>query len=173
MPVRTVRALLALSTIASWASESMAETSRTFRVGAIIANGCAFSVDTGGSWGSIDLGSVNGVDGGAAQGSLVTAAAAGLQIDCTPGMNVTLTADNGNQPTNGVRQLVHATRSADRVPYQLFANGSQTPWTSQAIALAFPIGTSRLSVPVQARTVVQRGVAAGRYSDVVRITVTW
>jgi len=116
---------------------------------------------------------VNGVDGGAAQGSLVTAVAAGLQIDCTPGMSVTLTADNGNQSANGVRQLVHATRPADRMPYQLFANGSQTPWTSQAIALAFPLGTSRLSVPVQARAVVQHGVAAGRYSDVVRITVTW
>ncbi|WP_235516377.1 hypothetical protein, partial [Sphingomonas sp. Leaf226] len=72
----------------------MAETSRTFRVGAVIANGCAVSAETGGSWGSIDLGSVNGVDGGAAQGSLVTAVAAGLQIDCTPGMSVTLTADN-------------------------------------------------------------------------------
>ncbi|WP_031395497.1 Csu type fimbrial protein [Sphingomonas sp. STIS6.2] len=171
--MRAVRAFLAVSAVAGCASGSMAETSRTFRVGAVIANGCAISADTGGNWGSIDLGSVNGVDGGAAQGSLVTAVAAGLQIDCTPGMSVTLTADNGTQPSNGVRQLVHATRPADRMPYQLFANGSQTPWTSQAIALAFPIGTSRLSVPVHARAVVQRGVAAGRYSDVVRITVTW
>jgi spore coat protein U-like protein len=167
-------AVAALLIAAGWTSPGVAETSRAFRVGAIIANGCAISADAGGGdWGTIDLGSVDGLGGGSVQASLTTATAAGLQLDCTPGMTVNLTADNGGQPLNGVRQLVHATRPADRVPYQLFANGSQTPWTSQAIPLAFAVGTSRLSLPVQARAVVPRGVVAGRYSDVVRITVTW
>lgn len=170
--MRSVRSALLVAAI--WAPQSAAETSRTFRVGAVIANGCAITAGSGGgNWGSIDLGAVDGLAGGTAQGTLLTSGAAGLQLDCTPGMSVSLTADNGNQPVNGVRQLVHATRSSDRLPYQLFANGSQTPWTSQALALAFPIGTSRLSVPVQARAVVPRGVTAGRYADVIRVTVTW
>ncbi len=166
-------AVAALLIAAGWASAGAAETSRAFRVGAIIANGCAISADAGGNWGAIDLGSVDGLGGGSVQASVTTASAAGLQLDCTPGMTVNLTADNGNQPLHGVRQLVHATRSGERVPYQLFANGSQTPWTSQPIPLAFAVGTSRLSMPVQARAVVPRGAVAGRYSDVVRITVTW
>jgi spore coat protein U-like protein len=174
MPVayRMAATMLASAIAGGWgATSATAETSKSFQVSAVIANGCAVSTSGGGSWGSIDLGTVAGVSTGTVQANLVSSGNAGIQLDCTPGMTVNVTADTGLTPNgSGVRQLASGTNT---VPYLLYVNGSNTPWTSQAIPLTFATGTSHLALPVTAKATLSGAQKAGAYADTVRVTFTW
>jgi spore coat protein U-like protein len=154
------------------ATSATAETSKSFQVSAVVANGCSVTTSGGASsWGNIDLGTVSGVTSGTVQASLLSNGTAGIQIDCTPGMTASVSADTGLNPSSGgVRQLISGT---SKVPYLLYANGSNTPWTTNAIALSFPVGTSHLSVPVVAKTTLSGATKAGAYADTVRVTLSW
>ncbi|MDH7639778.1 spore coat protein U domain-containing protein [Sphingomonas oryzagri] len=153
------------------AAPATAETSKSFQVSAVVANGCSVTTSGGSSWGSIDLGTVSGVSTATVQASLLQSGQAGLQIDCTPGMTASVTADTGLTPTTGgVRQLASGTST---VPYLLYANGSNVPWTTNAIALSFPVGTSHLSVPIVAKATLAGATRAGAYADTVRVTLSW
>ncbi|MBA2934769.1 spore coat protein U domain-containing protein [Sphingomonas sp. CGMCC 1.13654] len=154
------------------ATSATAETSKAFQVSAVVANGCSVTTSGGASnWGSIDLGTVSGVTSGTVQASLLSNGTAGIQIDCTPGMTASVSADTGLNPTSGgVRQLVSGT---SKVPYLLYANGSNTAWTTNAIALSFPVGTSHLSMPVVAKATLSGATKAGAYADTVRVTLSW
>lgn len=150
-----------------------AETQKSFTVSAIIATGCSVAADGAGHWGQINLGSVNGATGGFVSASLLNGGVSDLRINCTPGTSVNVTADNGDYASGGTRRLRHASESASFVPYALYANGSQTAWSSQAIGLSFPIGTSQRLLPVRAEATVPAATRAGSYSDTVRVTVSW
>jgi spore coat protein U-like protein len=154
------------------ATSATAETLKSFQVSAVVANGCSVTTSGGASsWGSIDLGTVSGITNGTVQAGLLANGTAGIQIDCTPGMTASVTADTGLNPSSGgVRQLASGT---SKVPYQLYANGSNTPWTTNAIALSFPVGTSHMSVPVVAKATLAGATKAGAYADTVRVTLTW
>jgi spore coat protein U-like protein len=166
---------LAALILAGWVPPAFAETSKPFTVGATIAQGCAIATDGGGggTFGNIDLGTVSGVLAQSVSGSLVASLQTGLQIDCTPGTSANVTADQGDQPSGGVRRLVHATQAASLVPYQLFANNSQTPWTSQSVPVSFAAGVQHQALPITAVATLSGPTRGGGYSDIVRITVTW
>ena len=70
-------------------------------------------------------------------------------------------ADGGN-----VLQMVGALAG-------LFAGGSATPWTTQSIALSFASGTTRRTLPSRGVATLSGAMAAGVYSDTVRITLSW
>jgi spore coat protein U-like protein len=150
-----------------------AETQKSFTVSAVIANGCSIATNGGGRWGDIALGTVGGLASGTVQANLLNGAATGMQIDCTPGTSVNVAADAGDHAIAGVRQLAHATVGTSLISYQLFANGSATPWTTQTVPLSFPIGTSHLALPVTAKATLAAPMRGGAYSDTVRVTVTW
>lgn len=145
---------------------------QSFQVSASIATGCAVTANAG-SWGQINLGTVSGVASGTASGALVSAGGVGLVIDCTPGTALSISAGNGANPGAGTRQLALSTDSNARIPYKLYANGSATPWTSQSVPLAFPVGTSRLSLPISATATLPGVQRAGAYADTVQITLNW
>lgn len=147
-----------------------AETSKSFQVSATIANGCAVTSGAGGNWGTINLGTVAGTHSGNAEAGLISGAVSGIQVDCTPGMSVNLTANSGLNPAGGVRQLAS---QAERIGYELRVGSGATNWTSQAIGLAFPLGTSRQTLPVVARVNLSGTAKAGAYSDSVQVTLTW
>ncbi|USI71599.1 Csu type fimbrial protein [Sphingomonas morindae] len=174
MPVRYRMAAVMLASGFSLGLVSFpatAETAKSFQVSAIVANGCSVTTSGGGSWGSIDLGTVSGVSTATVQASLLQAGQAGLQFDCTPGMTASITADAGLSPTSAsIRQLASG---AGRVPYTLYANGSNVPWTTNAIALSFPVGSSHISMPVIAKATLTGATPAGAYADTVRITLSW
>jgi spore coat protein U-like protein len=150
-----------------------AETSKSFSVTAVIATGCSVVTDGAGHWGQINLGTVNGALGGTASASLLNSGLSDLRINCTPGTSVNVTADNGNHASGGTRRLEHTTQTGNFVSYTLYANGSQTPWTSQSIPLSFPVGTSQRLLPVSAQAIVPAATRAGAYADTVRVTVSW
>lgn len=172
--MRAVAVLVASTLILVSAGAARAETTKTFQVTAVIASGCAVTTSaSGGTWGNINLGTISGVSTSPVSASLVVGAATGVQVDCTPGLTANLTVDNGNQPLAGIRQMVHATNTASRVPYMLYANGSATAWTTQSIPLSFTVGASHQSLPVRAQATLSGPTLAGAYSDTVRVTMTW
>ena len=155
------------------AAPAQAELTKSFQLSATIANGCSVATTSTGTWGDINLGSVSGITTGTASANLLSGGQAGMQLSCTPGLSVQVSADNGNQPVGGVRQLVHSVNSTSKVPYQLYANGSATPWTTQTITLSFPAGTSQQSLPVKATATLAAPTRAGNYSDTVHVTLSW
>lgn len=167
--IRRGAAWMLIAGVALLPGTAKAETARSFKVSATIASGCAVTVDGTGAWGSIDLGTANGATGGTLEAGVTN----GLQLACTPGTVATISADAGEHARAGVPQLAHAADAASLIPYHLFVNGGTVPWEGQSIALTFPAGTARLSLPVRARATVPRPARAGRYADVVRITVHW
>ena len=166
---RLVAAALALGLPAT----ASAELAKLFTVSASIANGCFVETGAAGAWGSIDLGSLNGVTGGTAEAELLLGQKAGLQLNCTPGTTTTVTADLGAHPSGGQRRMAHMGTGQTMIPYLLFANGASTPWAGEGISISFPVGTSRQTLLLRATTVLSKPVAAGSYSDTVRITVSW
>ena len=164
----SIAGLLVLS-----AAPAHAELTKSFQLSATIANGCSVAVTGNGTWGDISLGSVSSITNGSGSANLLSGSNAGMQISCTPGMSVQVSADNGNQPIGGVPQLVHSVSSASKVPYQLYANNSATPWTTQTITLSFPAGTSLQSLPVKATATFAAPMRAGAYSDTVHVTLSW
>lgn len=152
---------------------AQAELTKSFQLSATIANGCSVATTGTGTWGDINLGSVSGIATGSASANLISGGNTGMQVSCTPGMSVQVSADNGNQPVGGVRQLVHSVNSASTVPYQLYANNSATPWTTQTITLSFPTGTSLQTLPVKATATLAAPMRAGAYSDTVHVTLSW
>jgi spore coat protein U-like protein len=166
-------ATLLMVVLVGWARQGDAETGKSFQVSADIVKGCLVTVDGAGQWGRIDFGTVSGMAQGTVDADLLSGATSGIQIDCTPNTNASLTADNGDHASNGVRQMGLNGSNSPAIHYQLFADGSSTPWTTQAIPLAFPAGTSHRVLPVLGRATLNRPMAAGTYTDTVRVTLTW
>lgn len=163
-------ALLCLAIIGGMAQA--ADRRVSFLVGASVVNGCTVASDASGNWGDIALGTVAGVPGTVASGSLTAAGLAGISIDCTPGADVTVTADQGLYALSGARRLAPSA-GADRIPYRLFVDGGTTPWTTQSVRLAFPVGAQRRLLPIRAEATLPGMVAAGRYTDTVRVTLSF
>lgn len=168
------RAIIIFALICAGAGQADAASpvQQAFQVSAVIATGCAVTASAG-SWGQIDLGGVQGVQSGTVSATLVSPGGAGLVVDCTPGTMLAVTADNGSYASGGMRQLALATDPTRRIPYQLFANGSGTPWSGQSVAMSFPVGTSRLALPIAATATLPGVQKAGAYADTVQITIQW
>lgn len=143
----------------------------SFQVAAAIVTGCAVATDASGRWGTIDLGTIAGAGAKVASGALLSARLAGLQLSCTPGTTVSVTADAGDHASGGQRQLAGGGSAV--IPYVLYANGSATAWTTQAVALSFPAGVSAQALPVRASAAISSPVPAGTYTDTVRITLSF
>lgn len=162
----------ALASLAALSMPARAETAKSFQVSADIVKGCIVAVDAAGQWGKIDFGTVSGVAQGTVDADLLAGAVGGIQIDCTPNTTAYVTVDSGDHAANGVRRMgLGATGYA--IPYLLYADGSSTPWTTQSVAVSFPAGTSRKVLPVRGRATLNGPMAAGAYTDTVRVTLTW
>lgn len=169
--MRPLAVLLAIALMP--ATEVAAETSKSFVVSADIANGCVISTDGSAGLGRIDFGTVSGVAQGTVNASLLLGAAAGISIECTPGLTVSMTANAGAHSSNGNRRLGPASGGATPIPYQLFVDGSSTPWGAQAITVPFVVGTGRRTLPITGTATLTRPMAAGSYSDTVQVTLSW
>ncbi|WP_188658357.1 Csu type fimbrial protein [Sphingomonas metalli] len=160
----------AVAATAYWVAAPVgAETTKSFQVSAQIVAGCIVVANGQGSWGAIDLGSVAGTAGASAQGSLISTAGAGVSIECTPGLSATLAIDTGDHPAGSQRRLGLMGGTAT-IPYQLYVDGAATAFAGST-PLSFTAGP-RL-VPIRAVATLAAPAAAGRYTDTVRVTLSW
>lgn len=165
--------LFAAAVLALTGTPCAAQKTQTFQVSAAIVKGCTIAATGAGQWGTIDFGTRSGMAQGTVDAALVSAAGAGIQLECTPGTTISVSADTGLHAASGARRLGLNGGSTATVAYQLFADGSSTPWTTQALSIDFPVGTSKRTLPVVGRATLSRPMAAGSYSDTVRVTITW
>lgn len=147
-----------------------AQTTQSFTVAATIVPGCQVQTIAGGSWGRIDLGTVPGTSTGTVEADLL-ASGTGISIECTPGTTATLRADTGLNASGGVRRLAQTSGSA-QLPYRLLLDGG-SEWTTQALTLDFTAAQPVRRLPLKGRAVLPGALAAGRYTDTVRITISW
>ncbi|WP_448501884.1 Csu type fimbrial protein [Sphingomonas sp.] len=162
--------LCAFAIAASVPSHAYAQTAQSFSVSATVVPGCAVQGVAGSEWGRIDLGTVPGTTTGTIEGELV-ANGAGIAIECTPGTTASVRADGGEHFEGGARGLRRAGGGA-RIPYRLMLDG-EVEWTTQAVALNFTASLAVQRLPLRASATLPGALAAGRYSDTVRVTISW
>jgi spore coat protein U-like protein len=164
---------IGMAAIAAVPMASKAETSRSFQVTAAIVKGCVVATDASAQLGRIDFGTVPGTARGPTDATLLSGSTSGIAIECTPDTDVTITADLGEHASGGVRRLGLNGGNQDVVAYQLYADGSTTAWTTQALSLRFASGATSRTMPIVGRAQLTGAMAAGSYSDTVRVTVAW
>lgn len=147
-----------------------AQTTQSFTVSATVVQGCQVQTLAAGNWGRIDLGTVPGTSSGTVEADLL-GSGTGLSIECTPGTTATLRADPGLNASGGGRTLAPTSGTA-RLPYRLILDGG-SEWTTQPISLDFTPAQPVRRLPLKGRAVLPGALPAGRYTDTVRITLTW
>ncbi len=162
--------LCAFAIAASVPFHAHAQTAQSFPVSATVVPGCAVQGVAGGEWGRIDLGAVPGTTTGTIEGELV-ANGAGIAIECTPGTTASVRADAGEHFESGARGLRRA-GGGTRIPYRLMLDGG-VEWTTQAVALDFTSARPVQRLPLRASATLPGALAAGRYADTVRVTISW
>ncbi len=149
-----------------------ADRRQSFEVSASVVRGCVVTAEAGGRWGAISLGTVNGLPGTSATGTLLSGGVAGLALSCTPGTRVNVTADAGDHAVAGQRRL-QRNGGNEALGYALYADGGTTAWTTQAVTLTFADDVARRMLPVTASATLAQAMPAGTYTDTVRVTLTF
>ncbi|WP_313517625.1 spore coat U domain-containing protein [Pseudomonas sp.] len=147
----------------------------SFQLSASVQAGCVLgsgSADAT-SFGSIDFGQLAGLGADVKAASSVSGGS--IQLQCTPGTDLTISLNNGANGVSGVRYMA---KGSERLRYQLYQDASySTVWGDQnagtPMSMTFPAGGT-LSLPVYARLFATSPLpSAGLYSDVVTVTVTY
>ena len=165
---RALPRLLALL-LCSVTSPLDAALTSTFQVSATVVAGCL--VEGGASnYGSLDFGSYS-----ALSTSSVTTALGGttVTLQCTPGVNLSMSVDAGQNSASGTRNLKRSSGSS-LVAYQLFrdAGFSQSLGINQCVPVSYS-NPAIIKLPVYARAQLTGNLPAGNYTDVVQVVLTF
>lgn len=147
-----------------------AQTRADFSVSARIVNGCAVALDTGGVVGQIDFGTLPGTASQSVEADLLSSGGTGIAIECTPGATASVSADMGDHASGGERRMGSGT---NHIAYRLLLGSGPGEWATQPVTLSFPAGGSAQRLALRGRAILTGVHAAGRYSDTVRVTVSW
>jgi spore coat protein U-like protein len=153
-------------------SPASAELTKDVTVSADVVSGCRIATTASNSFGDADLGSYPGTSTATAEAVVVGAVGNGLKVQCTPGVQLNLSADGGDHAAGGQRYLA-GPASSTPIAYSLYANGSGTPWTNNSIPLAFTSISPVQTVPIVVRSTLPGNARAGTYTDAVRVTLSW
>ncbi len=147
-----------------------AQTRADLSVAARIVNGCAVALDAGGVVGRIDFGTLPGTASQSVEADLLSGGATGIAIECTPGATASVSADMGDHASGGERRMGSG---ADHIAYRLSLGSGPGEWGTQPVALSFPTGGGAQRLTLKGRAILTGAHAAGRYTDTVRVTVSW
>nr|WP_240993503.1 spore coat U domain-containing protein [Asaia bogorensis] len=125
-----------------------------------------------GSFGTLDFGSVSSLSRNAVSARLDTGSA--ITLNCTPGISVMMSLDDGLHPLNGSRTMMR-NGGTERVSYSLYGDSSYS--TALSPGTSFALDTSHspapLSFPVYGRAMPDGTSPPGQYSDTVTVTIQW
>lgn len=160
-------AVVLLACIASLPLPLAAVTGTTFQVSASIVAGCLV-VGGGSNYGNLNYGSYSSLS----TSTVSTALASSVQLQCTPGVTLSMSVDGG-QNNSGGRRLKLTTGSA-MVGYQLFRDAglSQALGISQSVNVAYS-NADNITLPIYGRVVLPGNQPAGTYTDVVQVQLSW
>ncbi|SDS98373.1 Spore coat protein U (SCPU) domain-containing protein [Pseudomonas asplenii] len=139
----------------------------TFQVTASILSGCLV-VGGGSLYGNLNYGSHAASTIAPVSASL----ASGVQLQCTPGVTLTMSVDGG-QNNSGGRNLKLGGGSA-QLAYQLYSDIglSQALGIGQSVNVAYS-DANNIRLPIYGRVVLPGIQPAGIYSDVLQVQLTW
>jgi spore coat protein U-like protein len=160
-----VAVLLACAASVPW--PLAAATGATFQVSANIVAGCLV-VGGVSAYGNLNFGSNSALSTSTLSTSLVS----GVQLQCTPGVALSMSVDGGQNNSSG-RNLKISSGTA-KVAYQLFHDAAftQSLGISQSVSVAYS-DANNISLPIYGRVVLPGNQPAGAYSDVLQVQLTW
>lgn len=155
-------------------SDTLLPTTHTLTVSAQIVTGCSV---INGSGGTLNLGMLNfGTWPAVATGPVGAAqvSGSGVQIQCTPGLNLSMTVDGGLHPTAGNSQRNLLGPNATSIAYQLYADAGHTRPIGIGEALAVPVSGGTVTLPIYGGlTLPGPTVPPGTYTDTVQVTLSY
>lgn len=160
------------------AAPAFAETEDSFQVSATISSGCSVDgVGTSGSagdMGTLDFGQDSVFSTATHSTSLV--GNQNIRLRCTVGANLRMTIGGGQNSASGVRNLQRTGHPEQRIQYRLYSNAGMT--NEIAIGVEQPIAVTSgnaqdIPLPIYARLTLPGTYAAGAYSDIIQVTLTW
>lgn len=143
---------------------------QNFQVSASLVPGCL--IQGGGVLGTLDFGTLSGIDSRAANAVLVQNAS--FSIACTPGTTLTMNLGGGNHFT-ATRNLQRV-NNADLIGYRLFTSASLTPASEIPVNQAIPVSHGdgeHIQLPVYGQLQLDGFNPAGTYTDNVTVTLSW
>lgn len=157
-------ALLALAS--SLSLPLTAATSTTFQVSASIVSGCLV-VGGATNYGSLDYGTQSATS----TSTVSTSLGVGVQLQCTPGVALSMTIDGGRNGGGSIRNL---SNGVSQIPYTLYseASFSQALTVGQSVNVAYS-NPNNIRLPIYGRVVLPGNLPAGTYTDVVQVQLTW
>ncbi len=147
-------------------------TTQSFRVNATVSAGCSVNIGAGGEFGTLNLGSHNGVDTRRVSTSFIMNSA--FNLSCTPGVALNMAIDGG-QHYGSVRNL-QGGNITERVPYRLYSAASLDANSEIDINQALPVSytnSNNISLPIFAAAQLTGMSPAGVYTDQLTVTLSW
>lgn len=151
-------------------------TSANFPVSATISSGCLVvgnpSQTSGVGFGKLDFGTHAATMSGSVNASLSMSAGSMAQVQCTPGVTVTMTLDGGQNASGSQRRMKLG--AGNYLPYTLYtAPGGTTP-LMPGVGVSVNASSGPISLPVYGvATMPSGGLPAGQYSDTVQVMFSW
>ncbi|MGF6317663.1 Csu type fimbrial protein [Pseudomonas frederiksbergensis] len=144
-----------------------AGTSQSFQVSATVTAACLVMGGVS-TYGNLDFGTQSALATNTVQVQLSD----GVQLQCTPGVSLSLSVDGGQYNSNG-RHLQLDDGSA-RVPYQLFSDAafSESLGIGQSVAVAYS-DANNIRLPIYAQVQLPGDQPGGIYSDVLQVQLSW
>ncbi|WP_410012996.1 spore coat U domain-containing protein [Sodalis sp. C49] len=143
---------------------------QNFQISASVVSGC--QIQGGGVLGTLDFGTLSGIDTRAANAALVQSAS--FAIACTPGTTLTMNLGGGNHFTT-TRHLQRL-NNTDLIAYRLFTSASLSPASeipvNQDIAISHGDG-DHIQLPVYGQLQLDGFHPAGTYTDSITVTLSW
>jgi spore coat protein U-like protein len=169
-----MRALLSAFALVMLATSGVAA-GQSLAVTAAIVPGCAVdgSAATAGlDFGSLAFGTFPAVLAQSVDASL--SAGAGIQIRCTGGLGLQISADGGEHADGSGRRLARAGDPGSAVPYTLYATAAH----DVALPIAGHVGlvvpaSGLVDLPLSAVAALPGTAEPGLYTDTLHVTLTW
>ncbi|QXI30364.1 Csu type fimbrial protein [Pseudomonas vanderleydeniana] len=144
-----------------------AVTGTTFQVSASVVPGCLV-VGGVSNYGSLNYGSFAALSTSPASTSLTS----GVQLQCTPGVALTMSVDGGQNNASG--RHLKLSSGTSLLAYQLYSDIglSQTVGVGQNINVAYS-NPNNITLPLYGRVLLPGNLPAGTYSDVLQVQLSW
>ncbi|MBK0032452.1 spore coat protein U domain-containing protein [Erwinia sp. S43] len=142
-------------------------------VKASIVNGCVVSGTNPSAIGTLNFGTLPGINSAATTASAVFANNTTITLACTPGTTLTMSIDGGVNYANSSRNMKIA-NNTNLVSYALYTNAAHTTAIPLNTALNVTYSSANnIVLPIYGLAQIPRVNRAGTYTDTLTVTLNW
>ncbi|PRD15785.1 Csu type fimbrial protein [Pantoea coffeiphila] len=142
-------------------------------VKASVVNGCVVSGTNPSAIGTLNFGTLPGINSAATTASAVFANNTTITLACTPGTTLTMSINGGANYANSSRNMKIA-NNTDLVAYALYTNAAHTTAIPLNTALNVTYSNANnIVLPIYGLAQIPRVNRAGTYTDTLTVTLNW